>query len=193
LDPKSLSDLLSRPASEFVQKDVIFLDANSSVKEAAAKMKETGLDSVIVTEGGLPAGMVTERDLCYRIVAEGLDPRAVTLKTVMSRPLITLSKSRPLGEALNLMSSRATRRLVLVNSDGTLFGLVTRWGFTGQGSGAAISLPVNRGDEGLVCPFCASVLDNAESLSKHIDQVHISGELAGGNAPLWTRKDNIGA
>ena len=188
MDQRALSELLSRPASDFVQKDVVFLDAGASVKEAAAKMKETRNDSVIITEGGLPVGILTERDVCYRIVAPGLDPRMVKLGEVMSKPLITLSKSRTLSEALALMASRDTRRLVLVNGDGTVFGLITRWGFTGQGGAGVLPLPVNYTGHGLVCPFCASVLEDAESLSRHIDQIHIGGELADGRDHLWAKK-----
>ncbi len=188
MDPKALSELLSSPSSDFVQKDIIYLDSGASVKEAATKMKDSGNDSVIVTEGGLPVGIITERDLCYRIVATGRDPRSVAVGEVMSKPLITLSKSRNLSEALNLMASRGTRRLVLVNADGSVFGLMTRWGFTGQGSQAVLPLPVNHEGQGMVCPFCASLLESPESLSKHIDQVHIGGELSDSRTPLWTKK-----
>ncbi len=185
----NISDLMSRPASDFAQKDTVFLDLRSSVKEAASKMKETGIDSVIVTDNRLPVGILTERDLCYRVVAEGRDPKLVTLGEVMSKPLITLAKGRALSEALNLMVAKNTRRLVLVNPDGTVFGLVTRWGFTGQGSLGALNLPVNHEGNGMVCPFCGSVLDSPENLSKHIDRVHIGGELSGGRVPLWTKKE----
>jgi signal-transduction protein with cAMP-binding, CBS, and nucleotidyltransferase domain len=139
----SLEGLLSRPASDFTQKETLFLESGASVKEAAAKMKETGNDSVIITADGLPVGIITERDLCYRIVAEGRDPKLVTVREVMSTPLITMAKGRALSEALGLMVARNTRRLVLVNSDGTVFGVVTRWGFTGQGSQGALALPVS--------------------------------------------------
>jgi CBS domain-containing protein len=185
----SLSELLSRPASDFVQGDVPFLDHKASVKDAAARMRETGNDSVIITSGGLPVGILTERDLCYRIVAEGKDPAHVSVGEVMSTPLITMAKGRPLQEALSLMVASKTRRLVLVNADGTVFGVVTRWGFTGEGTVGALALPVSRSGKGMVCPFCASLLDSPESLSKHIDRVHIGGELSEGRVPLWTKKE----
>jgi hypothetical protein len=65
---------------------------------------------------------------------------------------------------------------------------MTRWGFTGQGSQAVLPLPVNYEGKGMVCPFCASLLESPESLSKHIDQVHIAGELSDSRNPLWTKK-----
>ncbi|HVP23373.1 MAG TPA: CBS domain-containing protein [Conexivisphaerales archaeon] len=189
MEPEALSKLLSRPASEFAHEKPLFLDAEVSVQLAAAKMKETRHDSVLVTKNGLPVGIITERDLCYRVVAEGKDPLAVTLGQVMSMPLITLPKESTLSEALNLMVARDTRRLVLINPDGTVFGVVTRWGFTGQGSQGALVLPVNHVGKGMVCPFCASLLDSPESLSRHIDQVHIGVELTDERVPFWTKKE----
>jgi CBS domain-containing protein len=174
----------------------VFLDYAQNPRGLDMGRLDVGLasenGSAMIIESGLPVGMLTERDLCYRIVAEGRDPRMVKVEEVMSKPLITLSKGRTLSEALALMGSRRTRRLVLVNADGTVFGLVTRWGFTGEGGQGVLPLPVNHAGKGKVCPFCASVLEDAEALSKHIDRIHIGGELASGSSPTWTQKEKIG-
>jgi len=193
LDALPLSKLFSRPASEFVQEEVLYIEPGVSVQEAAWKMKSMGGDSVIVAEGGRPLGIITERDLCYRVLAEGLDPRKTKVSEVMSKPLITMEKGRSLGEALALMASKNTRRLVLVEADGSVFGIVTRWGFTGDTARSAIPLPVNYGRGGMICPFCGAEVDGAKALSKHIDTVHIGAELTGGHVSIWMGRDRVEA
>jgi CBS domain-containing protein len=188
---ESISELLKKPASDFVEKEALMMDSGTVVREAASAMKATGAESVIVTSDGRPVGMVTERDLCYRVLAMGLDPSKVRLEEVMTKPLITMAKDRTLGEALRLMAERGTRRVVLVEPDGSVHGIVTRWGFTGERVHTALPLPVSHSGGGLVCPFCASSVESPEALSKHIDTVHIGAELSGGRPKFWVKKERV--
>ena len=67
--------------------DVLVIDSDSTVLEAAELMARANVGSVIVREGGSPVGIFTERDLLRRIVAQHKDPASILLSTVMSSPV----------------------------------------------------------------------------------------------------------
>ncbi|MFN2590432.1 MAG: CBS domain-containing protein [Actinomycetota bacterium] len=97
----------------------------TTVAEAARKMRE--IDSgamVVVDEQGKVSGIVTDRDIAVRAVAEGKDPSTTKVGEVASTDLVTLSPTDTVAKAVDLMRQRAVRRLPVVES-GKAVGIVS--------------------------------------------------------------------
>jgi len=93
------------------------LDADSTVSEAARIMRDEGIGAVMVSEGDDLCGIVTDRDIAIRAVAEGRDPSTTQLGEICSRELVTLSPSDPIERAIELMRSKAIRRFPVMEGD----------------------------------------------------------------------------
>ncbi len=95
-----------------------------SAKDAALLMKREGVGSLVIVEDGEAVGILTEKDLMKKIVAEDLRPSEVEVNSVMSSPLITTDPDVSVSEAAKKMSSLGVRRLPVVE-DGILVGILT--------------------------------------------------------------------
>jgi len=100
--------------------------AKSTVVDAAQLMKQIDAGVVPVTENGRLTGMVTDRDIAIRVVAEGKDPGSTTVGEVASTNLVTIDPQQDLDEALRLMAQHKVRRLPVVEEDGRLVGVVAQ-------------------------------------------------------------------
>ena len=110
---------------DLVKRPLVTVDATASAVEVARCLSREAVGSaVVVGPGGEPAGIVTDRDLRRRIVAEGRDPRTVEAASIMSSPLITISASAFVFEVVLEMTRRHVRHLVVVD-DGTPIGVVS--------------------------------------------------------------------
>jgi len=103
---------------------IISLNGQESVKDAADLMAKHEIDSVLVTQSGKYVGIVTERDLVRKVTQKAPDPTSVSLKDIMSEPLITIDANAGLGEATALMATRKIRRLLTVDDDGNFLGIL---------------------------------------------------------------------
>ena len=106
------STSLSEKVGNLVERDFLSLDENTVVADAAKLMKDKGFSFVFVTRKSLesPIGIVTERDILYRVVAENKSPFKTTLKEIMSSPLITIDEDSTVANAISLMRSKRIRR-----------------------------------------------------------------------------------
>jgi len=102
------------------------VEHDQPVVEAARIMKQEDAGVVPVTENGRLAGMVTDRDIAIRVVAEGKDPQSTTVREVASTDLVTVDPQQELDEALRLMAQHKVRRLPVVEEDGRLVGVVAQ-------------------------------------------------------------------
>jgi len=101
------------------------LTQNSTVAEAAKVMKRYRIGSVVVTdEGKKPLGIVTSKDIVIRCLAGGFNPQKTKLKSIMSKPLVTISDTTNILKVLDLMVNRDIRRIGVVR-EGKLVGIVT--------------------------------------------------------------------
>lgn len=105
-------------------KEVITVDGESTVKEAADIMNRFEIGCLIVTGNGKAEGILTERDLLKRVVSPGKNPLTTAVRTVMSKPLIVVEPDMELEEAAKLMFKLKIKKLPVVDS-GRLMGLVT--------------------------------------------------------------------
>ena len=96
-----------------------------SVVEAARLMREQDIGSLPITDDERLVGMITDRDITMRVVAEAADPNATSVEDVYSRDLISVAPDNDLEEALGLMARHQVRRLPVVE-DGRLVGIVAQ-------------------------------------------------------------------
>ena len=102
------------------------IETDGFVVEAAKIMKAEDAGVVPVTENGRLIGMVTDRDIAIRVVAEGKDPQSTSVREVASTDLVTIDPEQNLDEALRLMAQHKVRRLPVVEEDGRLVGVVAQ-------------------------------------------------------------------
>jgi CBS domain-containing protein len=104
--------------------DPATLPADASVVEAARVMRQHDCGDVIVTDNGSIIGIVTDRDLVVRCIAEDQDPAKTRVGDVCSKNLATLKPTDTINAAVRLMSQKAIRRLPVVE-DGKALGIVS--------------------------------------------------------------------
>ena len=100
-------------------------EPSTTVLEAARLMARSDVGPIPVVEGDRPVGLVTDRDIVIRAVAEGRDPQMTTVGEIASTDLVTVEPEQPLQEALELMARRQLRRLPVVEGD-RLVGIVAQ-------------------------------------------------------------------
>jgi CBS domain-containing protein len=110
---------------EVMTRDVRACEPNATVADAAKVMAQEDVGPVPIVEDGRLVGIVTDRDIVVRVVAEGRDPNATTVKEIASTDLVTVSPGDDLDEALNLLAERQVRRLPVVEGD-RLVGIVAQ-------------------------------------------------------------------
>jgi CBS domain-containing protein len=113
----SIKDVMTR--------DVRACEPNATVVEAAKVMAQEDVGPVPIVEDGRLVGIVTDRDIVVRVVAEGRDPNATTVKEIASTNLVTVSPDDDLDQALNRLAENQVRRLPVVEG-GRLVGIVAQ-------------------------------------------------------------------
>ncbi len=110
-------------AKDVMATEVAIMDEDVSVKKAAEVMSQEGLSAIIVTVEGTAKGIVTERDILKRIVAEDKNARKTKVRQIMSSPLVTIEPSTDLEEAARLMFAKKIKNLP-VTHENRLIGLI---------------------------------------------------------------------
>jgi CBS domain-containing protein len=111
--------------SEIMTRDVESIAPDDTLRAAATKMKELGVGPLPVCENRSVVGMVTDRDITVRAVALGLDPAATTVRDVMSAEIICCFEDQEVEVAARLMESKQIRRVMVMDRDKKLVGIVT--------------------------------------------------------------------
>lgn len=115
---------LSLKVSDVMVREVITIDENSTVKEAAEVMNKFEIGCLIAVRKGKAVGIITERDLLKRVVAEAKDVNKTRVKDVMSSPLVVVEPGMDLEEAVKLMFQMKIKKLPVVEEK-RLVGLVS--------------------------------------------------------------------
>lgn len=101
------------------------LPESTTAREAAEAMRANDIGDVLVTDdNGRIAGILTDRDLVVRVIAEGRDPRVTSIGDVASRALTAVAPDDPVDRAVQIMREKAIRRLPVVEK-GKVVGIVS--------------------------------------------------------------------
>jgi len=101
---------------DVMKKEVITMDESNTIQDAAQKMKEANVGSVIVTKNNNPVGILTERDYVTRIASEGR-PMFTSLSEVMSSPLIVTSPEETVWDAAEILRKKGIHKLPVQEGD----------------------------------------------------------------------------
>ena len=174
-----LNNMLDEPVSKFTNHHMTTIDVGLTVSDAAKAMVETKSDSILVYTNYNVIGIVSLKDI-LKMVAEGKDPTKTTVGIIASKPIIDIHKDAKVREAIAIMEKNDIRRLVVKNDDRPI-GLISRKALVGNMSEYDVPLPELEIPDKIKCPYCMSVFEKKEVLSRHIDDIHIGKGLLEGN------------
>jgi CBS domain-containing protein len=122
-----------------MENELVTLPEDAIIADAVKVMKDGGISSILVrslsssAETPLITGIVTERDILYRVIGGNKGPYKTILKEVMSSPVLTIEKGSSVIEAMSLMRSKKIRRLLVIKRENTrefTLGLITLMSIT---------------------------------------------------------------
>jgi len=111
--------------NHLIKRDIETLPPDASCEDAARLMKEREIGCIVVSVDDEPVGILTDRDIVTRVVAVGDTPNEVSIGDVMSDTPIFLGEDRSVDRAIQTMNENTIRRLIVVDDEGLLEGVVT--------------------------------------------------------------------
>ncbi|MGA7603466.1 MAG: CBS domain-containing protein [Nitrososphaeraceae archaeon] len=127
---------MTETVNDFMRKSLITIEESASVQEAANRMKDKNVSSlVVVDEISRPLGLITERDLVRKVCIHDVSTSKLIIKEIMSSPLITIDSNSSASEAADMMLRNNVRHLLVVDSKSSEgldkpIGIVTPLDFT---------------------------------------------------------------
>ena len=111
--------------ADVMTRRVVCLPGGTMLDEAAQAMRDQSIGDVVVTEGPTISGLVTDRDIVVRAIAEGLPPKTTTLASIATHELIMIEQSAGVDEAIHAMRERGVRRLLVCDADRNVVGIIS--------------------------------------------------------------------
>ncbi|MEV4640852.1 CBS domain-containing protein [Actinoplanes sp. NPDC049548] len=111
--------------ADVMTRKVVYLPGDTMLDEAAQVMRDQGIGDVVVTTGPTMTGVVTDRDIVVRAIAEGLPPQSTTLSSIASLELIMVEQSATVEDAVQAMRERGVRRLLVCDADRKVVGILS--------------------------------------------------------------------
>lgn len=178
-------DLIGKKVGELANSNMLVMEESAIVAQAAKAMKKKDSSCVFVSRKDTKdlVGIITERDVLYRVVAESIGPFKITLNEIMRAPLISIDESATAMEAVNLMRKEGIRRLA-VKRNGEIFGFVTLLSVAGNVPSQSVGIgqiETSPSNSEIACPYCGSGFESKQDLSKHVDRLHIGSGLLEGD------------
>jgi CBS domain-containing protein len=109
---------------DMMTRDVVVVDPDRTVLEAAKRMAAKKIGGLVVVEYGRPIGLLTDRDILWKVTAKGKNPSKINVREVMASPVFTVSPLTTLRAAARVMLDRNTRWLVVTRLD-NVQGVIT--------------------------------------------------------------------
>ena|SRR5687767_7878390 len=106
-------------------KHVEFIDPDATVQDAASLMGELDVSALPIGSAEDLKGVITDRDILYRVVAEGKDPRRTQVQNVATKTIFSCKPEDPISTAMNLMASQNVRRLPVLDDAERVIGWIT--------------------------------------------------------------------
>ena len=111
--------------AEIMTRDAEVISSDAVVKEVAKKMQQLDVGFLPIRDGDRLVGMVTDRDITVRAVAEGRDPTKTPVKEVMTPEVVYCFEDQDVSEVAKLMQEKQIRRLPVLNRQKRLVGIVS--------------------------------------------------------------------
>jgi CBS domain-containing protein len=106
---------MKETVGDFMRKNLITIEESASVQEAANKMKDKNVSSlVVIDEISRPLGLITERDLVRKVCTHDVSTSKLMNKEIMSSPLITIESKSSVSEAVDMMLKNNVRHILVV-------------------------------------------------------------------------------
>jgi CBS domain-containing protein len=118
---------MTAKVEDFMTQKVITIDASKSILVAAKVLRDQKIGSIVVTQRGKPVGILTDRDVITRAVAEELRLKKEKVGSIMSKPLVTTKPEASMFEVMKLMEKHSIRRIPVVKDD-KIIGIITQSG-----------------------------------------------------------------
>ncbi|MEV6842041.1 CBS domain-containing protein [Actinoplanes sp. NPDC051411] len=116
---------MARLVADVMTRRVVYLPEGTMLDEAAQAMRDQGIGDVVVTHGPTIMGLVTDRDIVIRAIAENLPPKTTTLGSISSHELLMIEQSATVDEAVHAMRERNVRRLLVCDADRKVVGIIS--------------------------------------------------------------------
>ena len=114
---------------EYCNREVVVVEEEKSVTEAAAIMRQYHVGDVVICKAKygkqMPVGIITDRDIALEIVAKGTDPDSIRVGDAMSFDLTTVNEHDDLMHVIELMRDKGIRRVPVIDTDEALVGILT--------------------------------------------------------------------
>lgn len=110
---------------DIMRKKVVTVNENDNIVAVSKLMKKHRIGSVVITQGKKAKGLVTERDIVWKMVTKGIDPKKVKAKEIMTYPLIVIKKNEYVEKAARAMKLNKIKRLPVINEKNELVGILT--------------------------------------------------------------------
>jgi CBS domain-containing protein len=107
------------------ERPVVTATLDETVFDVACRMRDQKVGCVVVVRDGRPVGMLTDRDLVLRVVAEKLDPAAVLVSSIVTYDAVTIGRMDGFETVVRTMREHGVRRIPIVDADGRVAGIVT--------------------------------------------------------------------
>ena len=105
---------MAQTVREVMTENVVTLQGSAPLTDAARRMKDADIGDVIVMADGEMCGMVTDRDIVVRAIAQGRDPQSTTLDEICTHQLATVGPDDSVDQAIQIIRERAVRRVPVV-------------------------------------------------------------------------------
>jgi CBS domain-containing protein len=110
---------------DIMTREVEVIHPDDPLQVAAQKMRDRDIGFLPVCDGDRLIGVVSDRDIIVRVIAEGRDPKAVMGRNLVTAPVIYCFEDQDVDEAAQIMQENQIRRLVILNRDKRLVGVVS--------------------------------------------------------------------
>jgi CBS domain-containing protein len=108
---------MSMKVEDIMKDSVVTIDSKYTVRQAAKKMDYRGVSCLIVVSKKKLAGILTEKDLCTRVVAKGMDPERVKVEDIMTQPVVVVKPESPLEGAIQVMLMQGIKKLPVLSGE----------------------------------------------------------------------------
>jgi len=115
---------MAQSVREVMTSNPVCLPANTPIREAAKRMRERDIGDVVVERDGKLLGIVTDRDIVVRAIAQDKDVQSTDLESICSQQVTSLSPDQTAEDAVRLMREKSIRRLPVVEN-GKVVGIVS--------------------------------------------------------------------